>query len=502
VINEGKLAVIMGVEISRLFDCRIYNGVPECSRESVRRDLDSLHREGVRSMEIAVKTDTALSGAAGDPGRNGIVTNAANKNETGRYFDMRTCTGEPHAHDKPQLTVGPGSRAGGQSRTAHRPRRPDADLSAAPALQHRRPERDRARPDRADDEQGHDHRPRPHEPGRARQRARHHRDRRYSGVVSSHSWSTSVDEPRIMRLGGVVTPKTSAIGVNSTSDWFVGEYRRLRAMRDPRFVFGFGIGSDMNGIAKQPIPRPDQTTNQPVKYPFKSYDGKQTIGRRRPGAHLGLQQGRRRAVRPLPRLARGGAPARRSDVRRGHAPRLGGVPADVGARGGRPAKRTLPARSRFGRRGLYKVGLGVTAEALLRRAGQPHVRGPRTWRYDLQRRDGRPAGQIAMVLSEQGRSAYVSSTGPEHEAAGIGPGDRATKRLLAATRPLGGRDLRVRTAGGGSTLPLRDPARPGRLGRGGEGRGGEDAGGGAHAGAAQQGGKPEARGRRKAPLLA
>jgi hypothetical protein len=63
VINEGKLAVIMGVEISRLFDCRIYNGVPECSRESVRRDLDSLHREGVRSMEIAVKTDTALSGA-------------------------------------------------------------------------------------------------------------------------------------------------------------------------------------------------------------------------------------------------------------------------------------------------------------------------------------------------------------------------------------------------------------------------------------------------------
>jgi hypothetical protein len=55
-----------------------------------------------------------------------------------------------------------------------------------------------------------------------------------------------------------------------------------------------------------------------------------------------------------------------------------------------------------------------------------------------------------MVLSPAGRSAYVSSTGPEHEAAGVGPGDRVTKKLRAATRPYGGRDLRIRSAGGGA----------------------------------------------------
>ncbi len=63
VVNDGKLAVIMGVEISRLFDCRLLNGVSECTRESVRRDLDALQRAGVRSLEIAVKTDNALSRA-------------------------------------------------------------------------------------------------------------------------------------------------------------------------------------------------------------------------------------------------------------------------------------------------------------------------------------------------------------------------------------------------------------------------------------------------------
>jgi hypothetical protein len=260
-------------------------------------------------------------------------------------------------------------------------------------------------------------------------------DRRYSGVVSSHSWSTSVDEPRIMRLGGVVTPKTSAIGVNSTSDWFVGEYRRLRAMRDPRFVFGFGIGSDMNGIAKQPIPRPDQTTNQPVKYPFKSYDGKQTIEQATTGqrtwdfnkdgvAQYGLY------LDWLEEVRQRADPTFVADMLRGSEAYLQMWERAVGV----PAKRALPARIRFGRRGLYKVGLGVTAEDLLRRAGQPHVRGPRTWRYDLQRRDGRPAGQIAMVLSPEGRSVYVSSTGPEHEAAGSAP---ATARPRSSARPRG-----------------------------------------------------------------
>ncbi len=454
VVNDGKLAVIMGVEISRLFDCRIYNGVSACTRESVRKDLDALHAEGVRSMEIAVKTDTALAGAAGDPGTNGVVTNASNKSETGRYFDMRTCTGDPQAADKTQLTFGPGLTG------------PGADLARVVDPGGQTPV----------------YPPAPHcntvglspigqdlvgqmmdkgmiiDPDHMSQAARQHaldliEARRYSGVFSSHSWSTPVDEPRIMRLGGMVIPKTAAIAQASNSSWMVSEYKRIRALRDPRYLFGFGFGSDMNGVAKQPTPRPDAATNQPVTYPFKSLDGKQTIEQATTGqrtwdfnkdgvAQYGLY------LDWLEEVRHRAEPTFAEDMLRGSEAYLQMWERATGV----PVKRALSARSRLGRRGLGKVLLGATPEALLRSAGQPPVRGPRAWRYDVQKRDGRPAGQVTAVLSRAGRSALVASTGPEHEAAGVGPGDRVTKRLLRATRAFGSRGTRVRSGGDGVRL--------------------------------------------------
>ena len=47
----------------------------------------------------------------------------------------------------------------------------------------------------------------------------------------------------------------------------MGEYHRLRKLRDPRYAFGFGYGSDMNGVAKQPIAPED--SDEPVTYPFR-----------------------------------------------------------------------------------------------------------------------------------------------------------------------------------------------------------------------------------------
>ena len=42
--------------------------------------------------------------------------------------------------------------------------------------------------------------------------------------------------------------------------------------------FGVGLGTDTNGFASQPGPRPD-TVQNPLRYPFRSYDGSVTFTR-------------------------------------------------------------------------------------------------------------------------------------------------------------------------------------------------------------------------------
>ena len=106
VINDGKLAVVLGIEVSKLFDCGVYNDVPDpgCDREAIDRQLDAVHDAGIRQMELVNKFDNALSGVAGDGGVIGPVVNSANFKETGSFWQMQTCTGPEHAHDRPQET--------------------------------------------------------------------------------------------------------------------------------------------------------------------------------------------------------------------------------------------------------------------------------------------------------------------------------------------------------------------------------------------------------------
>ena len=80
--------------------------------------------------------------------------------------------------------------------------------------------------------------------------------------------------PRIYKLGGVVTPMKE-----SAPDW-IKTWRTTKAQRDPRFYFGFGYGSDQNGLSSQPEPRDGPN---PVQYPFKSFDGGVTFQRQRSG---------------------------------------------------------------------------------------------------------------------------------------------------------------------------------------------------------------------------
>ena len=386
VINKGKLAIVLGIETSRLLDCRLVDGVPACDEGRVDAELAKAHALGVRSLEITGKFDTGFSGVAGDPGTNGIVTNTGNRLETGRYLDMGSCEQLPSgAVDKPQQTFGEigeplatllGGAAPGA--TPIYPPPPHCNRLGLTEIGEHLVNRIVDRRMLMDPD---------HMSARGRIAALDIMERRgYSGVLSSHSWSTPVDEPRIMKLGGVVFPKASEIGKASTTDWFAGEYERLRKLRDKRYLFGFGFGSDMNGVAKQPLGRPAEPA---VSYPFLSYDGRQTVHESSAGertwdfaadgvAQYGLyldwlEELRQRLGRPFVRDMLRGPEAYLQMWERAN-----GVPA-----------RPRPRRART----------GMTARRLLRAAGQPRVRGARRWRY---------RGGTVVKLSRRGRVQSVS----------------------------------------------------------------------------------------------
>jgi hypothetical protein len=452
VINDGKLAVVLGIEISKLFDCGVVNDVPTCDRAQIDRQLDEVYRLGVRDMELVNKFDNGLAGVAGDAGQTGLVTNTGNKYDTNQFLNMETCTGPPEAADKPQPTVAgepgdgrdqlvgafqtflPPGQAPIYSAAPHCNREGLSDLGEY--LVGRMIEKGMII-----------------DPDHLSVAARNEvlalvEKARYSGIISSHTWSSPDALPRIYDVGGFVTPYAG----NSTK--FVEEWKKTKPMANPRFWFGFGYGADMNGFGSQGDPRGAGVPN-PVSYPFKSFDGAVTFDKQKSGErvydinvdgvdHYGLYPD---WIEDLRKLAGDEIVA---DMGRGAEGYLQMWERAEGV----PATRCQPARARATARGFrstgngtVRVGLGDTADEVLRRASQPNARPGQAWRYCLQGpRDGRPPGDLRPVLSREGRVVLVGATGPEHEALRVGRGDRVTRRLRRGARRVG-TTLLVRKAG-------------------------------------------------------
>ena len=102
---------------------------------------------------------------------------------------------------------------------------------------------------------------------------------KYPGVISSHSWGDPGSQKRLQKLGGIVGP------ISSVANHFADEWREARANRDTRFLFGTGFGSDINGLHSQPTVRAGNAAN-PVRYPFRSFDGGTVIDRQRSGTRV------------------------------------------------------------------------------------------------------------------------------------------------------------------------------------------------------------------------
>ncbi|MFA9430749.1 hypothetical protein [Egicoccus sp. AB-alg2] len=395
VINEGRLAVVMGIEVSRLFDCGTVRGVARCTTDEIDARLAEVHDLGVRQMELVNKFDNAFSGVAGDSGQTGLLVNAANVLETGSFWRMGACPDHEHVHEGPrggdddyrghdrtQPNLGDG--AGVPDELVGRDALAGALLQAAGTsgvapvygpgphcnelgltdlgehLLHRMMERGML-----------------FDPDHMSVRARHEamlvmEEADYSGVVSSHSWADDDFYRRILALGGVVTPMAGG------SSGFVDAWRDLRGWADPRFGFGLGYGSDINGFATQGGPRGGE---DPVIYPFEGFGGvsidRQISGQRMFDvnvdgvAHYGLypdwiEDLRRQAGEDIVADLERGPETYLQTWERA----LGGTPnacrADVAG---------LDDRARAGVRG------GQPAEQVLLTLGQPAVRGHDAWTY-------------------------------------------------------------------------------------------------------------------------
>lgn len=105
VINQGKLAVILGIEISNLFDCFLTppKGFAACTADMVNAKLDKYHKKGVRAIFPVHKFDNGFS--AGD-GHRGIIE-LGNFINSGHYSNFVTdCQDISTSFDKGNVVFG------------------------------------------------------------------------------------------------------------------------------------------------------------------------------------------------------------------------------------------------------------------------------------------------------------------------------------------------------------------------------------------------------------
>ena len=106
VIGEGKMAVILGVEASKVLNCGEFLGAPECTREQIVERLDRLYAMDVRSLFPVHKFDNAFGGHLPDLSSGigiGPVLYAGNILETGHTIEFETCAHD-HGDDAPPVS--------------------------------------------------------------------------------------------------------------------------------------------------------------------------------------------------------------------------------------------------------------------------------------------------------------------------------------------------------------------------------------------------------------
>ncbi len=474
-IHAGRLAVVMGIEVSVLFDCNELAGQAQCTEDDIDERLQEVVDLGVRQMEMVNKFDNALTGVTGDGGTTGIVVNVGNRFVTGHFWDMQACP-EDHSHDhgdefdRTQLNLGDElpeqtpdeidqlaarilglGGLGGYGLPLYGPgphcnTRGLTDLGAHLIRQmvakgvifdpdHMSALAQRQALDLIEDElitepgrRGRDGRTVPGRGGRV-----------YPGLMSSHSWANEVIYQRIYELDGVVAPRTDDAAGFADRWTVLRDYARRHA--PPGYDFGLGYGADTNGLGAQPGPRTGEVATR-IDYdrPWQAPIGGVTLGQQVSGvraydintdgvAHYGLFADWFREVQLAAEErhpGRGGGQAILRDMLNGAEQYL-----------------TMWERAAYGGNDCVVDGsmpqledihalLGLNLDGFLRAIGAPVARDGDAFVYCAQTEEGGDEDVQLVEVSFDG-----DGTADEVTVAEVVTGDPAARAAVASTRDLG-----------------------------------------------------------------
>ncbi len=440
VINQGRMAVLLEMEISEPFDCRGYEQ-SSCDQAQVDRQLDELYGLGVRSMLLLNKFDNPLTGVRFDSGPVGEVINAGNKASSGNYWSARTCTGKLADNTIYQ----PSDQSGAALNTLLNQAGLTAAAPAYPPAPHcnTRGLTDLGRhvvnrmidlhmvvnPDHMS------------QAGVAETLSLLEA-RKYAGTISPHGWMDPGNWPRIWKLGGVAWPGHSA------ADQYVKDWKTYRPRKTP-FAFGWGYGADLGGLSHQPV---ESSDGKDFSYPFKSYDGKVSFDRQKTGTRT-FDYGKEGVAQYglyadwFSDLQRLGRPRMARDMWNGSEAYLEMWERADGIRSPKCNDSDHPIEAQ--ERGPLRLGSDWTT--LLRRAGQPQQRN-RAWSWCLTGKANRTAADVA-VLSQAGKVQLAGSTARGRTAGGVRVG--APVRRLRHAASAGGGVRFVRTRSGARVYAVR-----------------------------------------------
>ncbi|MEA2449075.1 MAG: hypothetical protein QOG63_1007, partial [Thermoleophilaceae bacterium] len=415
VINRGKMAVVLEIEVSEPFDCKGWDQ-PSCDQSQIDRQLDEMHALGVRSMLLLNKFDNPLSGVRFDSGPVGVVINNGNKESAGSYWDAQTCTGTKSDNTiyqpNPQTDAALNTLLVNAGLTAAAPSYPPpphcntrglTDLGRH-AVRRMMDLHMVVNPDHMS-QAGVD------------ETLSLLEARKYSGVISPHGWMDPGNWPRLWKLGGVAFPGHSA------ADEYVKEWKQYRPRKTP-YALGWGSGADLGGLSHQPDASSD---GKDFSYPFKSPDGKVTLDRQKTGdrtfdygkegvAHYGLY------ADWFNDLGRLGGPRLSKDMWNGAEAYLEMWERADGIR----TKQCADPHHALEERQRRYLRLGSGWVSLLRRAGQPQQRG-RAWSWCLTGRRNHHTKDVAVLGKSSGKVQLVGSNGIARSVGGVRVGAPARR---------------------------------------------------------------------------
>jgi hypothetical protein len=281
VIESGKLAVVLGIEISHLFNCTLkYAVLPGqsdtvgCDEKSVDEQLDRLWQAGVRQAYTLVQFDNALGG-------NGIfegtVLNVGNRVDTGRFWSTYDCPEEPYFYDtkngaimgsvpgafnsEDPLSAAIRSSSAGYA-PVYRTDRKQCNTRSITPLGRSAITKMMDRGIIIDID---------HVELRMKSEILEMAKARNYPIISSHGGHGGITQKQaldIFRTGGLI------YDYKGNGQQFVKSFKKAeQAHRDAgaSSLFAFGYGADTNGLGPQAVPR--SMGSKPVRYPFGLFEG-------------------------------------------------------------------------------------------------------------------------------------------------------------------------------------------------------------------------------------